>query len=200
MTVGLFGGSFNPIHNGHTVLGQWLVAHHLVDELWFLVSPQNPLKPAAGLLDDAARLRLAQLAVGRKRRLRVSDFECHMPRPSYMVHTLEALRAAYPEHDFVLVIGADNWHRFPQWYQSDEILRHHRLLVYPRPGSPIDEVTLPAGVTLIQTPLHDISATQIREAIAHDPAYDGFGLHPRVWAEIKAHGYYRNTHDIHRHA
>lgn len=200
MTVGLFGGSYNPIHNGHTALGQWLVAHHLVDELWFLVSPQNPLKPAAGLLDDAARLRLARLAVGRKRKLRVSDFECHLPRPSYMVHTLEALRAAYPDHDFVLVIGADNWQRFPQWYQSAEILRHHRLLVYPRPGSPIDTAALPASVTLIQTPLYNISSTQIREAIAHDPAYDGYGLHPRVWEEIKARGYYRDLNDIHSHA
>lgn len=190
MTVGLFGGSFNPIHNGHTALGQWLVAHHLVDELWFLVSPQNPLKPAAGLLDDQARLRLARLAVGRKRRLHVSDFECHLPRPSYMVHTLEALRAAYPACDFVLVIGADNWHRFPQWFHSDEILRHHRLLVYPRPGFPIEEAALPPGVSLISTPLHDISSTQIRNAIANDPCYDGHGLDPRVWAEIKSQGYY----------
>ena len=191
MTVGLYGGSFNPIHEGHLSLGRWLVSHALVDELWFLVSPQNPLKPAAGLLDDDARFHLAQLAVGRKRHLRVSDFEFHLPRPSFMVHTLEALRTAYPGRDFVLVIGADNWHRFPQWYQSDEILRHHRILIYPRSGFPIDEASLPTGVTLVHTPLFDISSTQIREAIAHDPAYNGFGLNPRVWAEIKAKGYYR---------
>ena len=190
MTIGLFGGSYNPIHTGHIALGQWLVRHHLVDELWFLVSPQNPLKPAEGLLEDSARLRLAKLAVGRKQHLRVSDFEFHLPRPSYMVHTLEGLRASYPDHDFVLVIGADNWHRFPMWYKSDEIRRHHRLLVYPRPGYPIDEATLPDGVTLIHTPLHNISSTEIREAIAHDPAYNGFGLDSRVWAEIKAKGYY----------
>ena len=191
MTVGLYGGSFNPIHEGHLSLGRWLVSHALVDELWFLVSPQNPLKPATGLLDDDARLHLAQLAVGRKRHLRVSDFEFHLPRPSFMVHTLEALRATYPDRDFVLVIGADNWHRFPQWYQSDEILRHHRILIYPRSGFPIEEASLPTGVTLVHTPLFDISSTQIREAIAHDPAYNGFGLNPRVWAEIKAKGYYR---------
>lgn len=190
MTVGLFGGSFNPIHNGHTAIGQWLVAHHLVDELWFLVSPQNPLKPATALLEDQARLRLARLAVGRRRKLRVSDFEFQLPRPSYMVHTLEALREAYSDNEFVLVIGADNWLRFPQWYHSDEILRHHRILVYPRPGFPIDETDLPFGVTLIQPPLHHISSTQIREAIAHDRAYDGFGLDSRVWTEIKAKGYY----------
>lgn len=190
MTTAIYGGSFNPIHTGHIALGQWLVRHDFVDELWFLVSPQNPLKPASGLLDDEARLRLTRLAIGRKRRLKVSDFEFHLPRPSYMVHTLEALRTAYPDRDFVLVIGADNWHRFPQWYKADEILRHHRLLIYPRSGFPIDEAALPTGVTLVHTPLYDLSSTQIREAIATDPAYNGFGLAPRVWAEIKAKGYY----------
>ncbi len=108
MTIGIYGGSFNPIHQGHLALGRWLVRHTLVDELWFMVSPQNPLKPAAGLLDDNARLRLARLAVGRSRRLRVSDFEFSLPRPSFMADTLAALRQAHPEHDFVLVIGADN--------------------------------------------------------------------------------------------
>ena len=191
MTTGIYGGSFNPIHVGHTTLGQWLVRHHYLDELWFLVSPQNPLKPASGLLDDDARLRLARLAVGRKRHLRVSDFEFHLPRPSYMVHTLKALRKAYPDRDFVLVIGADNWYRFPDWYQSEEILRHHRLLVYPRPGFPIDESQLPTGVTLVDTPLLDISSTQIRDAIRHQPSYNGFGLDSRVWAEIKAKQYYQ---------
>lgn len=191
MTIGIYGGSFNPIHLGHLSLGRWLVRHREVDELWFLVSPQNPLKPAAGFLSDEARLLLARKAVGHSRGLRVSDFEFHLPRPSYMVHTLEALRAAYPGRNFVLVIGADNWHRFPQWYRSADILRHHRILIYPRPGFPIDVAALPEGVRLVETPLHDISSTQIREAIHQVAAYDGWGLPPRVWAEIQARGYYR---------
>ena len=197
MTTGIYGGSFNPIHLGHTTLGQWLVRHHYLDELWFLVSPQNPLKPASGQLDDDARLHLARLAVGRQRHLRVSDFEFHLPRPSYMVHTLEALREAYPDRDFVLVIGADNWYRFPDWYQSEEILRHHRLLVYPRPGYPIDPSSLPAttihgvsSVTLVDTPLLDISSTQVRQSIASDPSYAGEGLDPRVWQSIQQNRYY----------
>ena len=183
MTVGLFGGSYNPIHNGHTALGQWLVAHHLVDELWFLVSPQNPLKPAAGLLDDQARLHLAQLAIGRKRKLRVSDFEFHMPRPSYMVHTLEALRRHYPRREFILVIGADNWERFPQWYQSEEILRHHRLIIFPRPGCQLEN--LPPTVLVAETPLLDISSTAIRQQISSNPNYQGEGLPKVVWQELK---------------
>ncbi|MBQ6433442.1 MAG: nicotinate-nucleotide adenylyltransferase [Bacteroidaceae bacterium] len=193
MTIGIYGGSFNPIHQGHLALGRWLVRHTLVDELWFMVSPQNPLKPAAGLLDDNARLRLARLAVGRSRRLRVSDFEFSLPRPSFMADTLAALRQAHPEHDFVLVIGADNWHDFPRWHRPDDILAHHRLIIYPRPGYDIDDTTLPHGVTLAATPLHDISSTQIRRAIASDRAYAGQGLHPRVWKEIQACGYYTLT-------
>ena len=107
MTTGIYGGSFNPIHLEHTSLGSWLVRQNLLDELWFLVSPHNPLKPAAGLLEDQARLRLARLAVGRKKGLRVSDFEFSLPRPSFMAHTLSCLREAHPDRDFVLVIGAD---------------------------------------------------------------------------------------------
>ena len=200
MTTAIYGGSFNPIHCGHITLGRWLVEHHCVDELWFLVSPQNPLKPADGLLDDAARLHLARLAVNNQESsfLRVSDFEFRLPRPSYMVHTLAALRITYPEREFVLVVGADNWQRFPQWYKADEILRHHRIIIYPRPGYDIDQATLPhpsAGselpaVTLVDTPLLDISSTQLRQAIAGEAAYNGNGLDSCVWAEIKARGYY----------
>ena len=198
MVTGIYGGSFNPIHLGHTTLGRWLVRRKFLDELWFIVSPQNPLKQASDLLRDEARLELARLAVGRKRGLHVSDFEFRLPRPSFMAGTLEALRAAYPDREFVLVIGADNWLDMPRWYRSDEILRHHRLLVYPRPGYPLDAASLPRpdatgfpSVTLVDTPLLDISSTQVRQSIAHDPAYDGQGLDPRVWAEIQRQGYYR---------
>lgn len=189
--TGIYGGSFNPIHTGHTTLGRWLVRKGYLDELWFLVSPQNPLKPASGLLEDQARLHLAQLAVKQNKHLYVSDFEFRLPRPSYMVHTLAALRETFPDRDFVLVIGADNWQRFPQWYHSEEILRHHRLIIYPRPGYPVDPSSLPSGVTLVDSPLLDISSTQIRQAIATNPAYDGEGLSPRVWREIQARGYYQ---------
>ena len=191
MIIGIYGGSFNPIHQGHLALGRWLVRHALVDELWFMVSPQNPLKPAAGLLDDDARLSLARLAVGRSRRLHVSDFEFSLPRPSFMADTLAALRQSHPEHEFILIIGADNWHAFPRWHHPDDILAHHSLIVYPRPGYAVDATTLPHGVTLVATPLLDISSTQIRHAIATDPTYDGQGLHPRVWKEIQAREYYK---------
>lgn len=190
MRIGIFGGSFNPIHTGHTRLGQWLVRKNYVDELWFMVSPLNPLKQnSTELLPDGLRLQLAQLAVEGKTGLRVSDFEMHLPRPSYMVHTLAQLRQAYPQHEFLLIIGADNWLRFNQWRNSEEIMLHHRLLVYPRPGYALDTASMPQGVSLVATPLFNISSTQIRQAIANGH-YHGRGLSPKVWKSIKQNRYY----------
>lgn len=190
MKVGIFGGSFNPIHTGHIRLGEWLCERGLVDELWYLVSPLNPLKQGDNdLLCDEARLRLTKLAIKGKPHLQVCDIEMQLPRPSYMVRTLEELRRMYPQYEFQLVIGADNWQRFPQWKDSPEILRHHRILVYPRPGYHIDVTTLPPNVSLIHSPLFDISSTEIRQAIASGH-YRGRGLSPQVWKEIKLNKYY----------
>lgn len=189
--IGIYGGSFNPIHTGHTQLGEWLCREGYVDELWFLVSPLNPHKVGdTSLLDDEIRLHLAQLAVEESDTLRVSDFEMHLPRPSYMVHTLEKLREAYPEDEFILVIGADNWERFPRWYKPDEILAHHRIIIYPRDGYEVDTTTLPQGVTRVESPLYDISSTEIRAAIANGQC-QGEWLSPNVWEEIQKKGYYK---------
>lgn len=191
MLIGLFGGSFNPIHTGHLRLGQWLCQQGYVDELWFLVSPLNPFKQGDNeLLDDAARLRLVETAIQDKPQLKTCDIEMHLPRPSYMVRTLEQVRNIHPTHQFVLIIGADNWLRFPQWKDSDEILRHHNILVYPRTGFDIDPQTLPPGVHLVNTPLLDISSTQIRQAIRHGH-YHGRGLSKAVWQAIKQNNYYK---------
>ena len=186
--TGLYGGSFNPIHNGHIQLSQALLDARLVDEMWLLVSPQNPFKVNQKLLDDNARLRLAQLAVKDRNNLTVSDYEFHLPRPSYMFHTLEHLRQDYPEREFILIIGADNWERFPMWYKSEEILSHHRVIVYPRSGCELKNI--PEGVTIADTPLIDISSTEIREKISN-PDYHGEDLPPAVWDEIKKKGYYK---------
>lgn len=189
--TGIYGGSFNPIHQGHTLLGEWLCREGFVDELWFLVSPQNPFKVNAdNLLPDELRLHLTNLAVEESDTLKVSDFEMHLPRPSYMVNTLSHLRQAYPQHEFILIIGADNWHRFGAWKDSDDILRHHHIIIYPREGFPIDASTLPSGVTLAQdAPLFDISSTDIRKAIAEGTC-NGEWLSPAVWEEIKSKGFY----------
>lgn len=185
--TGIYGGSFNPIHEGHTTLGKALTEQGVVDELWFLVSPQNPFKVDLRLLDDYARLRLAKMAVEGMEKLEVCDLEMNLPRPSYMANTLAKLRQLHPDREFVLVIGADNWERFPQWYEYKEIIRHHRVIIYPRPGYTLQD--LPDWVTIAQTPLLDISSTSIREKIKNG-AYDGEGLSPVVWEEIKKKGYY----------
>jgi nicotinate-nucleotide adenylyltransferase len=189
MKTGLYGGSFNPIHNGHIQLSRALLDTHLIDEMWLLVSPQNPFKVNQQLLDDNARLQLAKLAVKGIPGLTVSDFEFHLPRPSYMVHTLEHLHHAFPEREFILIIGADNWERFPMWYKSEEILAHHKVIVYPRPGYELKDI--PEGVTIADTPLINISSTEIRENI-NKPDYHGEGLPPAVWEEIKRNSYYED--------
>lgn len=189
--TGIYGGSFNPIHNGHTLLAEHVCRNYGLDELWLLVSPQNPLKQSTtDLLEDKARLELARLAVQNHPRLKVSDFEFNLPRPSYTSDTLKALRAAYPERRFTLLIGADNWHNFPKWRNPDEILRHHRLLIYPRPEYPVCQASLPEGVFLADAPLIDLSSTELRRLISAG-ADASFGLDPAVWEEIQKKKYYQ---------
>lgn len=190
MVTGIYGGSFNPVHDGHVYLAKVLADSGLVDEVWLLVSPQNPFKVNANLLDDDERLHLARLAVADVTGVEVCDREFTLPRPSYMYHTLQVLGKEHPDREFVLVIGADNWERFPDWYRSKDILSAHRIIVYPRPGSTLGE--MPPGVTVAHTPLLDISSTAIRRRIANDPDYDGEGLCPAVWKEIKAKGLYNS--------
>lgn len=168
MRIGIYGGSFNPIHKGHAMLASALLQKGVIEELWLLVSPLNPLKLASS--SDIAslehRLRMAELATEGIEGVKVSDFESHLPIPSYTIHTLAALDKAFPEHSFTLVIGADNWECFPKWYQHDEIVEKYDVLVYRRPGSILDESALPQRVKVVETPLYDISSTQIRKAVS----------------------------------
>ena len=132
MRIGIFGGTFNPVHLGHTALASYICNLGLVDEVWLMVSPQNPFKQDHQLLDEAVRLRLATLAVQDFPRLRASDFEFHLPRPSYTYVTLQELTRTCPDDTFSLIIGADNWEKFPGWRNADDILARYPLIVYPR--------------------------------------------------------------------
>ena len=165
MKIGIYGGSFNPIHKGHTELAASIVQQGLVDELWLLVSPLNPLKQesASGIAEYEHRINMARLATEHIEGVKVSDFERFLPLPSYTVTTLHELHKAYPEHEFVLIIGADNWERFPRWYHAQEIIETYTILIYRRPGYEIDETALPPSVQLVYAPLYDISSTEIRE-------------------------------------
>lgn len=165
--VGIFGGSFNPIHWGHIRLSEWIVRQGKADEVWLMVSPRNPLKKDADLLDERERLHMARLAVADADRIRVSDFEFGLPRPSYTWQTLRALRSAWADTDFSLIIGADNWLHFSNWAHPAEILAHHRLLVYPRPGYPLPQSTPPDGVEYLDAPVYDVDSTRIRRLLKH---------------------------------
>lgn len=163
--VGIFGGSFNPVHWGHVRLAEWIVRHGWADEVWLMVSPCNPLKAQAALLPETERLAMARLAADEVAGIRASDFEFSLPRPSYTWRTLEALRAAFPATAFSLIIGADNWQHFDRWARPDYIRAHHKLLVYPRPGYPLDASALPDGVDLLGAPVFDVSSTRVRKLL-----------------------------------
>lgn len=134
-----------------------------MDEIWLIVSPQNPLKPAGSLLDDHLRLAMTERALAPYPQLKASDYEFRFPRPSYMWHTLQHLSADYPDREFTLLIGADNWAVFDRWYHATDIIAHYPIAIYPRTGSPIATNTLPPTVHLYDTGLYDISSTEVRE-------------------------------------
>lgn len=163
--IGLFGGSFNPIHNAHIALASTIRNIMALDEVWFLVSPQNPLKKATDLLDENTRYELTALALEGEEGLKASNYEFHLPRPSYTWNTLQHLTADYPDCTFYLVIGGDNWNKFSKWAHHEEIIANHHIIVYPRPGCKIDTESLPSTVHVVDTPLMDISSTMIRERI-----------------------------------
>lgn len=175
--TGIFSGSFNPIHIGHLALANYLCEFEGLDELWFMVTPHNPLKEQSDLWSDAFRLELVQRSIEGYPKFRASDFEFHLPRPSYSIHTLDRLKATYPEREFILIIGSDNWQVFHQWREWERVISENKIVVYPRPGYPINCDTCPEQVRPIAAPLLDISSTFIREALAKGKDVRYF-LHP----------------------
>ena len=170
--TGIYGGSFNPIHNGHIAIAKAMLSLGAIDEVWFMVSPQNPLKQAADLLDDNLRLDMTRHAVEGIKGIKVSDYEFRLPRPSYMWNTLQHLSHDYPDRQFYLLIGADNWQVFDRWYHANDLNSHYPIRIYPRRGYDIDTASLPPTVTLVDTGLYDVSSTQVRDMIRHgeDPS------------------------------
>jgi nicotinate-nucleotide adenylyltransferase len=183
-SIGIFGGSFNPIHKGHVSLARQLLRKVALDEVWLLVSPQNPLKPQSSLLDDNMRLEMARLALKDEPHLVASDYEFHLPRPSYTWNTLQHLSQDYPQHRFTLIIGADNWQLFSRWRNSHDILANYSVVIYPRDGYPVDETTLPPNVRLVKTRLYNMSSTLVRQLLAERKSVRRY-LHPKVIDFIK---------------
>ena len=161
--IGIYGGSFNPVHWGHVGLAEWVVAHTDLDEVWLMVSPNNPLKDPRTLADEQVRLEQVQAAIAGKQGLVASDFEFHLPRPTYTAETLRALTKAYPEHTFTLIIGEDNLAIFHKWREYEYILANYRVFVYPRHGCPSAGAPCRGNVQVLrEAPFFDISSTEIR--------------------------------------
>lgn len=184
----LFGGTFNPLHNGHMAIIRSVLEQNLAQELWLLVTPCNPWKENSTLLSDRIRLEMAQQAVNGMKGVMASDYEFHLPQPSFSANTLRHIAADYPEREFILTIGADNWARFDEWSEPEYIISNFRIIVYPRTGCPIPE--LPDSVSLLDCPNVDVSSTQIRELVKEGAPVDHL-VPESVARSIKELGLYR---------
>lgn len=165
MKIGLFFGSFNPIHIGHLIIANTMAENADLQEVWLVVSPQNPFKKNTSLLHEFDRYEMVRLALNDSYKLKVTDIEFNMPRPSYTIDTLTYLSEKHPEHQFVLIIGEDNLNPFVKWKNYEKILDYYGLYVYARPGAEKSSLSEHPNVTFIPSPLLDISATYIRNTI-----------------------------------
>lgn len=191
-TIGLFSGSFNPIHLGHTTLASSIIESTGLDEVLFVVSPHNPLKKQSELLDEQLRLKMVDLALQDYDNMHASDIEFRMPKPSYTVNTLRYLSAAHTDCKFRLIIGSDNLLIFNRWREYEYILEHYSVIVYPRKDDNIARLTeLYPQVQIVTAPLLPISSTQIRQAIAHSDLSIRKWLNPQVFEFIIKNNLYR---------
>lgn len=163
MKIGLYFGSFNPVHTGHLIIANHVLNETDLQRIWFVVSPQNPFKPSSTLLNEYDRLHLVRIAVENDNRLRASEIEFSLPKPSYTSHTLTYLTEKYPSYSFTLIMGSDSYQNLPSWKNAETIIANYPVIVYRRPGFEVREEK--ENVTVMQAPLLEISATYIRECI-----------------------------------
>ncbi len=161
--TGLFFGSFNPIHIGHLILAEYFATQTGLEEVWLVVTPQNPLKKKDSLLDQYLRLDLVNRAIANNPHLRASDIEFHLSKPSYTIHTLIHLEEKYPDRQFSLIMGEDNLVSLPRWKNYEELIRRFEIWVYPRVGQSPTHLAGHENIHLVQAPVIEISSTQIRE-------------------------------------
>jgi len=196
METGLFFGSFNPVHIGHMAIANYIAEYTELREIWFVVSPHNPLKSKESLLDDRDRFYLVEMAIGDDRRFRASDIEFSLPRPSYTIDTLAYLTDKYPERRFTLIMGEDNLNTLHKWKNAEELVKRYPVIVYPRlnPGRnnsrKLLEILETASVTEVKAPLMEISGTFIREAIRQGKDISWY-LPVPVWKYITEMHFYR---------
>lgn len=188
MEIGLYFGSFNPIHHGHLIIATFIHQHTNLKEVWFVVSPQNPFKPSATLLNEHHRLFLVQEAIEGEAGLRASNIEFQLPRPSYTVDTLTYLREQYPQNQFSVILGSDAYQNFYRWKNPEAILKYHPLIIYKRPGYEVGEIDK-EKITVLDAPLLEISSTYIRKLIKNKQSIR-YLVPDKVKAEIEQNHYY----------
>jgi nicotinate-nucleotide adenylyltransferase len=191
MKIGLFFGSFNPIHIGHLIIANHILNESNLQRLWFVVSPQNPFKQSKTLLNEYDRFYLAQMAVEKNDKLKVIDIEFSLPKPSYTVHTLAYLKEKYPSYSFTIIMGSDSFQNLDKWKNSEMIITNYPIIIYQRPNFEVDN-KLNASIKIMQAPLLQISATHIRELIATGKSIK-YLVPEIVEEEILASGFFRKT-------
>jgi nicotinate-nucleotide adenylyltransferase len=189
MKIGLFFGSFNPVHVGHMVIANYFLEYTDLDRIWFVVTPHNPLKSKPSLLDSRKRLHLVDLAIGDNTKMKASDIEFKLPQPNYTINTLTYLKEKYPSKNFCLIIGADNLSSFHKWKNYEEILRDYEIYVYPRK----ENETLPqliGTVHIINAPVIELSSTAIRNGIKEKKDLQ-YMVPSEAWKYIKEMNFYK---------
>ncbi|MCW3088916.1 MAG: nicotinate-nucleotide adenylyltransferase [Sediminibacterium sp.] len=189
MKIGLYFGSFNPIHTGHLIVASYVANHTEMQQVWFVVSPQNPLKPSSVLLNEYHRLHLVRLAIEDDPRLKASEVEFKLPRPSYTIDTLTYLQEKYPQHEFSIIMGSDSFQNLPRWKNFESLVKAYPFIIYQRPGFDVRD-TWNASVTVLKAPLLEISATEIRNNI-RDGKTIRYLVTEKVREEIESNRYYR---------
>ena len=192
MRIGLYFGSFNPVHIGHLIIANHILNQSEVDRIWFVVSPLNPFKESSSLLNEYDRLYLVQKGVEADLRLKASDIEFSLPKPSYTVHTLAYLAEKYPEHTFSIIMGSDGFQNLDKWKNPETIISNHQIIIYRRPGFEVDN-KLNANITIMNAPLLEISSTHIRDLIKSGKSIR-YLVPPGVEEEILASGLYKKAH------
>jgi nicotinate-nucleotide adenylyltransferase len=190
MKVGLFFGSFNPIHIGHLIIASYMVDYTDLGQVWFVVSPQNPLKHKKHLLSEYERMEMVRLAIQDDSRFQATDIEFNMPRPSYTIDTLLHLEEKYPDKEFVLIMGSDSVASLPKWKNYEQLLQNYKTYAYPRPEYHLTPDQLHPNIKLVEgVPLMEISATFIRQTIKNKKSVK-YLLPEKVFQFIDKWGYY----------
>lgn len=190
MKIGLYFGTFNPIHIGHLAIANYMLEFTDIEQLWFIVSPQSPFKQKQSMLDDYQRLELVNRAIEGDDRLRASSIEFKLPKPSYTIDTLTYLQEEYPANQFSILMGADNLVHFHKWKNYELIVENHQILVYPRPGFDPSNFKIHKNIHMVDAPIMEISSTFIRNAIKSGKDIRHF-LPEKAWRYIEEMNFYR---------